>query len=383
MKRLFAFALICAAACCLHAQVVDTTVCDVLKNPQTFNGKTVRIKGTVSAGFDQFVVKGPGCGQYVNAIWLAYPEGTKAKSGPAAVLQLQAAKNFASTAAEVQRTPVVLEKSKDFKQFDSLLSAPNKGAGLCLGCTRYEVNATLVGRLDGVESAVISRDAAGKVVSLGGFGNMNAYKARLVLQSVSDVSPQELDFSKVNAITKAEAAAPGAPQGNGAPLDAVRKMGAAYPEGNPSRDLMQRAAGAYGKPNEQNGVVISFAGANEATAKLETKGTVDSPDGVLFNCIFSKSRLPDEGLSVALASLGSLVIDFRTPPRDFENPSLYDYEYRAAVSSAVAAMTTGRKSLTLPGGYMIWSSTWPPADFANLLNTTILDFLGKQELLSR
>ena len=63
MKRLFASISVFAFSCCLHAQAVDTTVCDILKAPQSFNGKIVRIKGTVEAGFDQFVVKGAGCGQ--------------------------------------------------------------------------------------------------------------------------------------------------------------------------------------------------------------------------------------------------------------------------------------------------------------------------------
>jgi len=35
------------------------------------------------------------------------------------------------------RTPVTLDKSKDFKQFDSLLSQPHqKGLDMCLGCAR-------------------------------------------------------------------------------------------------------------------------------------------------------------------------------------------------------------------------------------------------------
>ena len=76
---------------------------------------------------------------------------------------------------------------------------------MCLGCTRYEVTATLVGRLDAVADATLKRDAAGKIVGFGGFGNMNAYPARLVLQSVSDVTPKEIDYSKTDAASKAEA----------------------------------------------------------------------------------------------------------------------------------------------------------------------------------
>lgn len=203
MKRLFVPALRCATACCLHAQAVDTTVCDILKNPQSFNGKTVRIKGTVAAGFDQFIVKGPDCGQQVDAIWLAYPEGTKSKSGAAAMLQLQPARNFGGTVTAPVRTPVSLDKNKDFKQFDSLLSTPYKGDATCLGCVKYEVNATLVGRLDGTVAG-LKRDSAGKIVSISGFGNLNAYSARLVLESVSDVTAQEIDYSKAGALKPAQ-----------------------------------------------------------------------------------------------------------------------------------------------------------------------------------
>ena len=50
----------------------------------------------------------------------------------------------------------------------------------------------------------MKRDKAGKIVGFGGFGNMNAYPARLVLQSVSDVTPKEIDYSKADAVTKDE-----------------------------------------------------------------------------------------------------------------------------------------------------------------------------------
>ncbi len=193
--------------CALYAQAVDTTVCAVMKNPAAFNGKIVRIKGTVVAGFDEFVIKDatqdPHCGYQVDGIWLAYPPGAKGKAGPAAMLVIQPARNFAGTYTPPTRTPVTLDKDKVFKNFDSLLAQGHeKGADMCLGCTRYEVTATLVGRLDSVADAKLTRDASGKIVGFGGFGNMNAYPARLVLQSVSDVTPKEIDFSKNDAETK-------------------------------------------------------------------------------------------------------------------------------------------------------------------------------------
>src|SRR5271168_3879137 len=77
----------------LRAQVVDATVCDILSNPQSFDGKIVRVKGVAVAGFEEFAIQGTGCNQTVSAIWLAYPEGTRGKAGPAASLRLRLGKN--------------------------------------------------------------------------------------------------------------------------------------------------------------------------------------------------------------------------------------------------------------------------------------------------
>ena len=90
MKRLVVLiGLFFAFGCGLHAQAaaapVDVKVCDVVKSPASFDGKLVRIKGTVVAGFDEFIIKDatdPNCGYQVNGIWLSYPRGSKAKSGP-------------------------------------------------------------------------------------------------------------------------------------------------------------------------------------------------------------------------------------------------------------------------------------------------------------
>ena len=71
MKRLLALVFAGIFSCGLHAQIVDATVCGILENPQSFNGKIVRVKGTVSAGFDTFMIKGDGCGRKVNGIWLS------------------------------------------------------------------------------------------------------------------------------------------------------------------------------------------------------------------------------------------------------------------------------------------------------------------------
>jgi hypothetical protein len=387
MKRLIVLGLVCAFSFCLHAQVVDTTVCEVLKNPTSFNGKTVRIKGTVASDFDQFAVQSGACGLKVNAIWLSYPEGAKAKSGPAALLQLQPASNFAGTVAAEQRAPVTLDKSKDFKQFDSLLATPSKGGGMCLGCGRYEVSATLVGRLDGVAKAGVQRDKAGKIVGISGFGNMNEYSARLVLQSVSDVSSKEIDYSK--ALAAAKDAKDDGEVGSGSSSDAQeanRKAVKAFGETTAAGQSLSRACdafGAVGAKSGVNGVILSSGALNEAAAKDEAKAPRDSPDGVLYNVGINNSRVQGDAMVRAYAHMGQHVADLRNPEKGFELAGPFELEFRAWNVTLFSAAAYGQKTLTLPGGALLWNVGWPAGERNNAVMGALRDFLNGTELLGR
>jgi hypothetical protein len=381
MKSFVALVIALGFSCCLCAQAVDTTVCNILDNPQSFNGKIVRIKGTVYAGFDQFVVKGADCGINVNKnIWLSYPEGTKAKAGPAVMVHLQPARNFAGDVPAVQRTPVEIDKSnKDFKQFDSLLATPYKKGGMCLGCNRYEVTATLVGRIDAVANAAIPYDKSGKIAGFGGFGHMNAYGARLVLQSVSDVASTEVDYSKALADTKDDAATG---TGDTDPLGTSRKLAAAYKDGNPQGEQLKRAVGAFGKENEKNtGVVIVHGSGNIAAAKEEGKGAVDSPDGLLFTATFNTNRLDGTAETRALVFAGENVANLRNPLPQAAGAGIFDLENRAWVTTVLDSFASKQKTMTLPGGHLITNSAWPPAEINQRVGDAIQDFLSNEELL--
>jgi hypothetical protein len=401
MKRLFALALLSAFSCCLHAQAVDTTVCEILKNPVAFNGKIVKIKGTVAAGFDQFVIKGADCGQKVDAIWLSYSEGTKAKAGPAAVVQLQPAKNFTGTIADAgQRAAVTLEKSKDFKQFDTLLSTPFKGDGLCLGCGRYTVTATLVGRLDGVAKGGIQRDKAGKITAIDGFGNLNAYSARLVLQSVSEVASQEIDYSKSATITKGEQvpnpddniqahAVEGEMKLERAggtatdPLHDAHKTAAGFPAGSPLGSKIERSAAAFPKKGEDNGVLLSYSVANQAIAKEEGKGDRDSSDGILYNASVNPDRLKGFAPSLSILYLGTIIADQRDANAYAKYAGSYDFEYYSWQNTVLGALGDRLKTLTLPGGYIIWNKAWATVDLDKSMVDSIKSYLDKEEMLTR
>ncbi len=386
MKCVFVFALLVLGfACGVEAQTVDATVCDIVKNPKPFDGKTVRIKGTVVAGFDDFIVKdssGP-CGYQVDGIWLAYPQGTKGKAGAAAVLEVQPAHNFAGAYTAPTRAAVALDKSKDFKQFDSLMSQiHNKGADMCFGCARYTVNATLVGRLDTVADAMLKRDTAGKIVGFGGFGNLNAYPARLVLESVSDVTPKEIDYSKTDAITKGDPARVAPPGTMFDPLDAAQKIATALAGNGVSGEAKKNIA-VFGKPGEHNGVSIVYGSTNETAQKDEALGTKDSPDGILFNCIINTNRLDGMAQAIALAHMGQHINALRNPAPGSEDAPLYNLEYIAWGMTAANALGSGQKFLTMPGGILLWNSTWKAEERNAKMDDAIKSYLADEAALSR
>ncbi len=381
--------LFLAVGSSLHAQAaapMDVKVCDVVKSPAQFNGKIVRITGTVVAGFDQFVIKDApdsNCGFQVNAIWLSYPQGSKAKSGPVAMVTVLPAHNFAGSYTAPVRTPVTLEKGKDFKQFDSLLAQNNdKVGGMCLGCARYEVTATLIGRLDSVANATLQRDASGKIVGFGGFGNMNAYPARLVLQSVSNVTSKEIDYSKAVGLTKG-VPQPGLDTGNSValdPYDTAQKIASRVQAGQ-MHDQAQRAITAFPKPHEQNGVTIVYGLSNEVPS--EESGAKDSPDGILFNCVFNRERLLGDSMMVALLHMGQHVADLRSPKPGNETAPLFIQENDGWVITSLAVAYDSQRFLTLPGGEVFWNASWPAADRNMTMDSALKDFLTNYALLSR
>ncbi len=344
----------------LSAQVVDSTVCDILANPQSFNGKIVRIKGVVVAGFEEFAVKEGDCHQAVDAIWLAYPSGTNGKAGPAALLRLQLAKNSPVVVTHVRRTPITLDKNKDFENFDKLLSVPAKTKGICLGCVKYSVTAVLVGRLDAAKGTGLIRDSEGKVIGLSGFGQLNRYRARLVLRSVSEVSPEEIDYAKARPATSGH----------------IPAANQSFEPASPSADRVQQAVKAFGAEGEDNGVTIAFSGANEVSKDDAEKSNANSPDGLLFHVTFDAKRLKGPSMQIAMAHIGTLIADIRSTSTGIQNLSLYGAEFRAWQTSVLMAAALKVKALMLPGGYTIYSRAWSNSELGMDANASISGFLA-------
>jgi hypothetical protein len=235
------------------------------------------------------------------------------------------------------------------------------------------VSATLVGRLDGTVPE-LKRDGAGKIVGISGFGNLNAYSAQLVLQSVADLTSQEIDYSKSLA-----AASSDSPSDS----DAGAKLASEFGSSSVLKDQPKRAIDAFGQPGEDNGVDVDFGATNEFSPKSESQGQSASPDGVLFICKFDGDRLKGDQMSRAMTHLGEHIADLRNPEPGTEAAGMYQLEYRAWFTTTMGAILAGQKTLMLPGGYIVWNSAWPTSSLNRNTDDALKGFLANEAMLSK
>ncbi len=370
MKRIFVLiGVLFGFGCGLHAQAaapVDVNVCDVVKSPASFDGKMVRIKGTVVAGFDEFVIKDatdPNCGFQVNAIWLSYPQGSKAKSGPAAIVTAQPAHNFAGTL----KTPGAhagdtgQEQGLQAVRLAACADAPEgrghvpgvralRGDGdadrtpgyrgrcddeaRCFGQDRGPGRIRQHERLSRAAGAGIGvrRDAEGDRL----FEDRRDHEGRC-----GDKRAARLGRRRRIRRSLCRGSAAGGAHGS-------RSGGRS---GQGGRRAVSQAEGAEWRERCVCGV------GNEAMP--EGQGTKDSPDGVLYNCVFNRDHLQGNAIVYALFHIGHHISDMRSPKAaDQDSPFIID-ENNAWVITSVAAIVSGQKYLTLPGGYLFYNAAWP------------------------
>src|SRR5262249_15366170 len=139
---------------------------------------------------------------------------------------------------------------------------------------------------------------------------------------------------------------------------------------------VERAAAAYGNPGDDNGVEVGFGIPNELSRSDGLKGTSDSPDGLLLNCTFDMDRLKGEALARAIAHIGTHIADIRDPQPGRPTSTPYELEYRAWQTTVLSSVAEKQKTLTSPGGYLLWNVEWPAADSSKMVDDAISRFLA-------
>jgi hypothetical protein len=178
---LFCFAVTLWASSPVAAQQpVATTVCAIMDNPTSFAGQVVKVRATVSAGFERTTIidanPTPACETKMGNHGPWFDSAPK-KNGPPATTDRDA--EFE------KRSPVFLVEDETMGQFASAVGAqaapPEDRCDSSLdGYPKYAVTATMVGRVDYSDA--------------GGFGHLGGWKVRFLLMSVQDVGTKELSY---------------------------------------------------------------------------------------------------------------------------------------------------------------------------------------------
>jgi hypothetical protein len=91
-------------------------------------------------------------------------------------------------------------------------------------------------------------------------------------------------------------------------------------------------------------------------------------------------RLKGEALERAIAHLGAHIADLRDRG---SSTAAYDLESRAWQTTVLNAIAYQQKTLTAPGGYLLWNSAWPTADRNKMVDEGITSLLKEWDGLKK
>jgi hypothetical protein len=177
---------------------LETTVCQILSDPSTYNNRIVKVRGYVHASSEYSLLVDEHCD--TNLLWLAFADGS-------APPQLVAIVNGKGTPggkdAKGHQTPpqaVHLLRDSDFEKLEHYLNLNAKAADCANGpapdianlpdCKTYRITATFTGRINGVSKSVHESHLKKKIgdgTDWKGFGHMGMFDAQIVVASVERV----------------------------------------------------------------------------------------------------------------------------------------------------------------------------------------------------
>jgi len=163
---------------------IPTTLCELVNQPDRFNGKMVTVRGLVEIAFENFRLDAKDCdGRNIDAVWLEYGKGPKKQPTTWCCGDM------------VPRDELEVLENDEFRDFHRYLTAQKRTEGCHEGeCYLYMVTANLTGRFDAAtktEPCPGNRNA--HCCPSGGFGHFGFSCARLVIQSVSDVVAKPIE----------------------------------------------------------------------------------------------------------------------------------------------------------------------------------------------
>jgi hypothetical protein len=174
----------------IPAKPLDTTICEIEKDPSAFNNKLVRVRGSVLIGSEYSTIGGEACPY--DGLWFELGGGG---SPPGLVATIAGGSRPGAEDADGRIVPpfaITLVRDANFAKFDRLIRAAIKADKQTAKSDEYifhKVTATFVGRIDGVSPEIhafhLKRKPMDKLDYLG-FGQAGQFDAQLVVRSVEN-----------------------------------------------------------------------------------------------------------------------------------------------------------------------------------------------------
>ncbi len=179
---------------------VDTTLCDLVKSADRFNEKVIRVRTLIVRGMESVILYDKTCAvdARVELEWPEQPDPTATGDESfeyAFISSPDAIKRPARLQWRKPPPPVRLVKDETYTKFLAALNQ-DRPEPTCVSCPVNSVTATMTGRFEHASLRAI-RDKS-KKIEIGdpyGFGHMNMWDSRFVLQSVSEFVSKPLDES--------------------------------------------------------------------------------------------------------------------------------------------------------------------------------------------
>ena len=176
---------------------IETSVCQIVNEPSTYNNKLVKVRGYVRANFEYSILLGEEkCPD--NGIWFVFADGSAPPELVATVTGKGTPGSRNSRGRVTPPIPVRLVKDSNLEELEHYWAISAKGEACAEGpppafppdCTTYRVTATFIGRVDGVPKEVQAahrKRSSQDPVDGKGFGQMGMFDAQIVIQSVEKV----------------------------------------------------------------------------------------------------------------------------------------------------------------------------------------------------
>ena len=182
-------------------ELIKTTLCDLVKQPERFNGKMVQVRAEFVSNFEWTGLSVDSCSAKLRMDAYHVLDDLKPKNGQYA---------FVTTDDDVERPdllkwqsielprPVQLREDISYRTFREYAGKKYKwvDGSLCLDCPLYRINLNVTGRFDYFPTqAVAVRTDPSRKPFIHSAGDANAPLLRLNLQSVTDIAAVPIDPS--------------------------------------------------------------------------------------------------------------------------------------------------------------------------------------------